>query len=57
MMAFDNLSLEYFYMGDIERAKYYQDRMQRGKAENSDSVIRQVCLNILNSKREKVHSR
>jgi hypothetical protein len=46
--------LEYFYLGNIEKAKFYQDRMLRGKVENIDSIIRGVSNNILSSKREKI---
>lgn len=46
--------MEYFYLGDVQKAKHYLDRMQRGKVENKDSVIRGVCLNMLKSKREKI---
>ena len=55
MQAYDNIAMEYFYMGDLEKAKFYQDRMLRGKFENKDSIIRSVCINILQSKREKIH--
>lgn len=56
MQAYDNMALEYFYMGDLEKAKFYQERMLRGKFENKDSIIRGVCINILQSKREKIHT-
>ena len=55
MQAYDNIAMEYFYMGDLQKAKFYSDRMLRGKFENKDSIIRSVCVNILQSKREKVH--
>lgn len=48
--------MEYFYMNDLEKAKFYQDRMCRGKLEDKDSIIRGVSINILTSKREKIHS-
>jgi hypothetical protein len=32
----------------------YFERVSRGKLEKKDSVIRNVCLNILQSKREKI---
>ena len=56
MQAYDNIALEYFYMGDVQKARHYQERMERGKMEAKESVIRNVCLNILWSKREKIHT-
>lgn len=32
----------------------YEERMLRGKVEKDDSIVKNVSLNILNSKREKV---
>jgi hypothetical protein len=47
------ISMEYYHMNDIEKAKLYEDRVSRGKLERKESIIRNVCLNILASKREK----
>jgi hypothetical protein len=47
------ISMEYYHMNDIEKAKLYEDRVSRGKLERKESIIRNVCLNILQSKREK----
>lgn len=41
-------------MNDIEKAKMYEERVSRGKLERKDSVIRNVSVNILQSKREKL---
>ena len=30
LSAYDNLSLEYFYLGELEKAHYYHDRIIRG---------------------------
>lgn len=48
------IAMEYFLMGDLESAKVYEDRASRGKLERKDSIIRNVCINILQSKREKM---
>jgi hypothetical protein len=48
------ISMEYYHMNDIEKAKLYEDRVSRGKLERKESIIRNVCLNILQSKREKM---
>ena len=42
MSAFDNLAIQYFYLGDLEKSKYYNDRMVRGKKEASFSMIRKI---------------
>lgn len=34
MQAYDNLAIEYFYMNDVPKSKFYQERMMRGKFEN-----------------------
>lgn len=46
--------MEYFYNGDLDKAKIYEERVSRGKLERKDSIIRSVCINILQSKREKI---
>lgn len=47
MHAYDNIALEYYYMNDIEKAKMYEERVSRGKLERKESIIRNVCVNIL----------
>ena len=42
MSAFDNLAIQYFYIGDLFRSKYYNDRMLRGKSEAKFSVVRKI---------------
>ena len=49
--AYDNMGLEYFYLGDIEKSSYYHDRMVRGKVESDSSVIKSVTMNLLANKR------
>ena len=56
MQAYDNLAIEYFYQGDIAKAKVYQERLTRGKVETKDSVIRNVCLDTLMAKRDRIHT-
>ena len=33
LMAYDSIGMQCFYLGDLERARYYHDRMIRGKIE------------------------
>jgi len=49
--AYDNLALCFFYMGDLQKARYYNDRMQRGKIEGQGSVLKSVTKNIISAKR------
>ena len=42
MSAFDNLAIQYFYVGDLDRSRYYNDRMLRGKSEAKFSVVRKI---------------
>jgi hypothetical protein len=51
-MAYDNLSMEYFYMGELSKATYYHERIMRGKMENDKSIVKKVSCNLLISKRE-----
>lgn len=30
MNAYDKIAINYFYLSDLEKAKYYQERMMRG---------------------------
>ena len=50
--AYDNLSTDYFYMGEITKSNYYHDRMMRGKTENHRSIVKKVSCNLLVSRRE-----
>jgi hypothetical protein len=42
MIAFDSLSLQYFYIGDVDKAKYYDDRARRGKFETNFSIVKKM---------------
>ncbi len=50
--AYDNLSIDYFYLGELNKSNYYQDRMMRGKTENYKSIVKKVSCNLLVSRRE-----
>lgn len=51
LKAYDNLSIDYFYLGDLEKAEYYKERYFRGKTENDLSISKGVALNMIKSKR------
>ena len=38
--SYDNLSQEYYYVGNIDKAKLYHERVFRGKIEASNSMAR-----------------
>ena len=50
--AYDNLSIEYFYLGELSKANYYHERIMRGKMENDKSIVKKVSCNLLISRRE-----
>lgn len=45
MNAYDNMAIQYFYIGDLEKSKYYNDRMCRGKFEARFSIVRKMSQN------------
>ena len=57
LSAYDNLSLEYFYLGELEKAHYYHDRIIRGKFESDVSVNKKTSSNLLRSRREVKHQK
>lgn len=42
MMAYDKIAINYFYLSDLEKAKYYQERMMRGQFEGKKSKLRKI---------------
>ena len=47
MQACDALGLSYYYAGDLEKSKHFNDRMMRGKIESETSVIKRVSNNLI----------
>ena len=47
MLAYYYLGLSYYYRGNLEKSKYYNDRMMRGKVEAEFSIVRKMSLNWL----------
>jgi hypothetical protein len=43
--AYDFLSIQYYYLGDLKKSKFYNDRAIRGKFEAPDSIVRNFSLN------------
>ncbi len=44
MEAYENLGLQYFYLGQTEKSLFYSDRMMKGKFEAKFSIIRKTYL-------------
>eukprot|EP00347_Sterkiella_histriomuscorum_P024572 403330650 len=40
--AYEQLGIQYYYIGNIEKSQYYNDRAMRGKCEKKDSKIREL---------------
>ena len=56
VLAYDNLSIDYFYLGELAKSNYYHDRIMRGKTENNKSIVKKVSCNLLVSRREHRHN-
>ena len=54
--AYDNLSVDYFYLGELTKSNYYHDRIMRGKTENNRSIVKKVSCNLLISRRQTRHN-
>jgi hypothetical protein len=51
IQAYDGLALQYFYLGQVQKTAYYQDRAARGKLEKRDSKVRYMYMQHLARKR------
>jgi hypothetical protein len=47
MLAYEALSYDYYYVGDLSKSSYYHERMIRGKVENDLSIVKKVTCNLL----------
>ncbi len=50
LLAYDNIGLSYYYLGDCKRAEYYHDRMVGGKLESPDSATKKSSLSMMQNK-------
>ena len=51
ILAYDLIGMQYYYMGDLEKSKYYHQRMVNGEFEPESSNVRRLAvLNFLNKK-------
>jgi tetratricopeptide (TPR) repeat protein len=44
LRAYDNIGIQYFYLGNKEKAKYYHERMIYGRVESLNSDMRELVL-------------
>ena len=56
MKAYENISMSYYYMGNMQKAWYYMNRIVEGIYEPDDSVIKRVSFTMLKNNREKLRS-
>ena len=53
LAAYDNIGTEYFYLGNLTKAKYYNDKVCFGEVEPAESIVRKVAVQILETKIER----
>ena len=56
LAAYECISVDYFYLGELQKAQYYHERTMEGMVEDKDSIVRKVTINFLRSRREHRHS-
>lgn len=42
--AYQGIALNYFYSGNLKKARYYHDRAIRGKSENDQSLVKKTAI-------------
>jgi len=48
--------VDYFYLGELQKAQYYHERAMQGNIEEKDSIVKKVTLNFLRSRIEHRHN-
>eukprot|EP01016_Furgasonia_blochmanni_P026131 TRINITY_DN27869_c0_g1_i1.p1 TRINITY_DN27869_c0_g1~~TRINITY_DN27869_c0_g1_i1.p1 ORF type:complete len:292 (+),score=58.89 TRINITY_DN27869_c0_g1_i1:63-938(+) len=48
--SYDAIGMQYYYLGDIEKANYFHKRMSTGKIESLDSNCRMLALSIFKNR-------
>ena len=51
MRSYDNLSIEYYYRGNISKAKIYHERVFRGRIEDPNSTAKHASALLNNFNR------
>ena len=52
MEAYENLSIDYFYLGSMQKASYYDNKYKYGEFEAEDAVVRKVAVGIVKNQIE-----
>jgi hypothetical protein len=42
--AYQGIALNYFYLGQLKKARYYHERALRGKSENDTSLVKKTAI-------------
>jgi hypothetical protein len=53
LIAYDYISIQYFYMGDLEGAKYYHNRIWKGITEKFTSPTREISNKALEASKNR----
>lgn len=56
LKAYDFIGLAYYYLGELEKSKYYHKRMWEGICEDKNSTVRELSLKALMEKRQRRNS-
>ena len=51
MRSYDNLAMEYYYIGNIKKAQLYHERVLRGRIEQSNSKAKHASAALNTYKR------
>ena len=54
LRAYENLGIDYFYMGEMAKANFYDRKFTEGIFEGPDSVVKKVAVNIIKNKVENI---
>lgn len=46
LAGYDYIGMQYYYLGDVDKASYYHERMMKAICESSDSLLRKLRGNI-----------
>ena len=50
LLAYDMIGIQYFYLGETEKARYYHEKMMHGKTEPNNSDLRKLGIDKLMNK-------
>jgi hypothetical protein len=56
LLAYDLIGLQHFYLGELEKSKYYHDKMMDGGFEPENSELRKVGVRKLINKMIEPHT-